>query len=305
MQRLGYPRPLFFLQDRLAKALAAKYKAIARKLMERVKAGFAASGVVADAAPKDDSPESVAEFFDGLSKKAAEESLEIANKANAGAAARALEAEWLGGPQTQEELLDDAINGGFKKVLDKIFKREQGDFVKRLFADADDKTKSVLTKFSIDKNKFFEDNLEAVRELYVNNALERVGGEINWIKREILKDITDYAEGRSDELDLSGLTKIAFEKGDHMARLFARDQMQRFNKACALATFKSAGVTKVKWATANDGRVRNKATVDKQGRLHRAHTELQGMVFGIDELPIEIDDYNCRCALIPVEWGRE
>jgi SPP1 gp7 family putative phage head morphogenesis protein len=67
--------------------------------------------------------------------------------------------------------------------------------------------------------------------------------------------------------------------------------MQRFNKACTIATFKSAAVTKVKWVTCNDIRVR------------KTHKALNGQVFDVNNLPKEVDDYNCRCGLVPVEWA--
>jgi uncharacterized protein with gpF-like domain len=95
---------------------------------------------------------------------------------------------------------------------------------------------------------------------------------------------------------------MAYQAGDNLARLFARDQMQRFNKALTLSTFTDAGVTKVKWVTCHDARVRKRSYVDKNGVFHRAHTELDGQIFGIKNLPVEIDDYNCRCGLVPVEW---
>jgi SPP1 gp7 family putative phage head morphogenesis protein len=66
--------------------------------------------------------------------------------------------------------------------------------------------------------------------------------------------------------------------------------MQRFNKACTLATFQGAGVTRVKWVTSHDGRVR------------ATHKALDGKIFPVGELPPEVDDYNCRCGLVPVAW---
>lgn len=74
-----------------------------------------------------------------------------------------------------------------------------------------------------------------------------------------------------------------------MARFFARDQLSRLNKATTIATFINAGVTRVKWVTAHDARVR------------QSHKTLDGKIFNIDSLPNELDDYNCRCALVPVD----
>jgi SPP1 gp7 family putative phage head morphogenesis protein len=133
--------------------------------------------------------------------------------------------------------------------------------------------------------------MDAVRKLYLDNSIERIMGEESLIKKRIIARIVNYAQGKTPDLDLHDLVKEGYESSDHLARLFARDQMQRFNKACTLSTFRSAGVTKVKWVTANDGRVRE------------SHKALNGKIFDVDNLPTEVDDYNCRCGLVPVEWA--
>lgn len=208
MRRMGIPRPLFSIENELAKTLASRYKKLAAQLLKVLKDKIKRNGLTID---------------------------------------RALV--------------------------------------------ADGKTKRILQSFTIDKKKFFDDNMDEVRRLYVQNSLERIDWEQEDIKRAILKRITDYAMNRTDELKLDDLTKDAFNRGEHLARLFARDQMARFNKACTLATFRSAGVTKVQWLTANDGRVRE------------THRMLNKKIFDVDNLPKEINDYNCRCGLVPVEWA--
>lgn len=298
MQRQGIPRPLFSIEDKLARLLKARYRTLARQLLKELKAKFNQSGVVTDQAPEDDNLEALLQFFEDMGKQAREEQEEIANRANAQSVANTLEHEWFDEDQEELERLDEQ----FKGDIDKVFKKEQADYLNRLLDDADDRFKNVLVSFTIDKKQFFNDNMNAIRTLYVDNSLERIAGEQDLIKRRILKRITDYALNQSDTLNLHDILKEAYDSGEHLSRLFARDQMQRFNKACTLSTFRSAGVTKVKWVTANDGRVRNKSYVDKQGRLHRAHTELAGQIFDVNNLPVEIDDYNCRCGLVPVEW---
>lgn len=204
-----------------------------------------------------------------------------------GSVANSLEHEWF--EEDQEELarLDEQFSGDIERIL----KKEQKNYLERLLDDADGKTKRILQSFTIDKKKFFDDNMDEVRRLYVQNSLERIDWEQEDIKRAILKRITDYAMNRTDELKLDDLTKDAFNRGEHLARLFARDQMARFNKACTLATFRSAGVRKVQWLTANDGRVR------------KTHRMMNKRIFDVDNLPEEINDYNCRCGLVPVEWA--
>lgn len=284
MKRMGIPRPLFSIQDRLQKVLFARYKVLIRKLLKDLKKQLVQNNITLDSAPEDDSLEALMKFFEEEGKKLAEENEKMIGRINLNTIANTLETQWLQEEQPEE-------TGQFVQTVENIFKTEQEDYLGRLFEDADDKTRKLIISYSIDKEKFFEQNLENIRRLYLNNSLERIKGEEDYIKRKILGRIIDYAEGRSDKLKLDDLSKEAYETGQNITRLFARDQMQRFNKACTLSTFQNAGVTKVKWVTSNDGRVR------------KSHRELNGKIFDVRDLPPEVDDYNCRCGLIPVEWS--
>ncbi len=295
MQRQGIPRPLFSLQDKLSKVLNARYRRMLKKLMRDLRAKLREKDIVTDSAPEEENIESLLKFFEDMGKEACEESQRIADRANIQFIANTLENEWFNEDQEELERLDLMYKGdlddNFKPVLEKIFKAEQDDYLSKLKADAGIKMQNIIESFEIDKKKFFEDNLKTVRTLYIDNSLARIKGEEDLLKRKILKRITDYALGKTDTLKLNDLTKECYERSDHLSRLFARDQMQRFNKACTLSTFKSARVTKIKWVTAGDARVRE------------SHKQLNGRVFDINALPKEVDDYNCRCGLVPVEWA--
>lgn len=292
MRRMGIPRPLFSIENELAKTLGSRYRKLATQLLKDLKEKIRRNGITIDSAlvadgREEENLESLMKFFDEMGEKMRKEQEETASRANMGSVANSLEHEWF--EEDQEELarLDEQFTGD----IERIFKKEQKNYLERLLDDADGKTKRILQSFTIDKKKFFDDNMDEVRRLYVQNSLERIDWEQEDIKRAILKRITDYAMNRTDELKLDDLTKDAFNRGEHLARLFARDQMARFNKACTLATFRSAGVTKVQWLTANDGRVR------------KTHRMLNKKIFDVDNLPEEINDYNCRCGLVPVEWA--
>lgn len=292
MRRMGIPRPLFSIENELAKTLGSRYRKLATQLLKDLKGKIRRNGITIDSAlvadgREEENLESLMKFFDEMGEKMRKEQKETASRANMGSVANSLEHEWF--EEDQEELarLDEQFTGD----IERIFKKEQKNYLERLLDDADGKTKRILQSFTIDKKKFFDDNMDEVRRLYVQNSLERIDWEQEDIKRAILKRITDYAMNRTDELKLDDLTKDAFNRGEHLARLFARDQMARFNKACTLATFRSAGVTKVQWLTANDGRVR------------KTHRMLNKRIFDVDNLPEEINDYNCRCGLVPVEWA--
>ena len=281
MARQGFPRPLFFLQDRLAKILAKRYKALVRRLMKDIRIKMSANGVVMDAAPEDD-----AEWLLSLSKQL-KQSADLAARTGMSFIANELYREWFDEDQEELARLDEQFTGD----IDRVLKRDQKEFLGRLMSDADDQTERLFESFSIDKKELFDKIMGDVRKLYVDNSLKRIAGEEDWLKREMLKRINSWATNEADELTLDDLTKYAYERGDHIARLFARDQMQRFNKAVTLATYQGAKVTKVKWVTCGDQRVRD------------SHRELNGLVFDIDKIPAEKDDYNCRCGLVPVEWA--
>ncbi len=287
MKRQGIPRPLFSIQDKLAAILRSRYRTLTRKLLKDLRTQCRASNITLDAAPEDDTLDSLLKFFDEMKKefeKQQEENEKTIGRINLNTVANTLEHQWL--EEDQQEMPEF-----FVKKIDDTLKQEQTDYMKRLLSDADGKTAQVLQSFAIDKKQFFDENLEAVRKLYLDNSIQRIQYEEEDIKRRILQKIINYATGKSDTLELTDLVKEAYTATDHLARLFARDQMQRFNKACTLATFKSAAVTKVKWVTVGDVRVR------------KSHKALNGQVFDINNLPKEVDDYNCRCGLVPVEWA--
>lgn len=287
MKRQGIPRPLFSIQDKLAAILRSRYRALTRKLLRDLRTQCRASNITLDAAPEDDTLDSLLKFFDEMKKemdKQQEENERTIGRINLNTVANTLEHQWLEEDQEEEPAY-------FVKKIDDVLKTEQKDYLKRLLGDADGKTAQVLQSFAIDKKQFFDENLAAVRKLYLDNSIQRIRYEEEDIKRRILQKIIDYATGNSDELNLTDLVKEAYTSTDHLSRLFARDQMQRFNKACTLSTFRSAGVTKVKWVTVGDVRVR------------KSHKELNGKIFDVNNLPKEVDDYNCRCGLVPVEWA--
>lgn len=304
MKRQGIPKPLFSLQDKLAKLLNARYRALIRQLLKDLKSKLKENDITLDKAPEEESIEELLSFFEEQGKKLQEENKKVTDRIFLQNIADGLKKEWHVGEEHLKKV-DElyGIGDAFEERMRSIFRKEREDYLERLLKDAPDRLKAMVGSFSIDKNLFFEQNLDAVQELYLKNSMQRIAGEEYWLKRRILKAINDYATGQSETLKIDELARLGFDGSSTLSSLFARDQMQRFNKACTLSTFKNAGVTKVKWVTCGDGRVRNKNYVDKHGQLHRAHTELNGKIFDVNNLPIEIDDYNCRCGLVPVEYS--
>lgn len=303
MKRQGIPRPLFSIQDKLAKLLNTNYRKAVRALLKDIKTRLKDQDITLDKAPEEENLEELMKWFEEQGEKTRAENEKLIDRINASGIAEQLKTEYRTTDADEEKIKElYGLNEDFRERMDRIFKMNQEDYMKRLFSDAGDKFATLKTAFEIDKKKFFEDNLDNVRKLYLDNAEQRIAGELDWLKNKVLQNIVAYATGKSDTLKLTDLVKAGYEGSDYLSRLFARDQMQRFNKACTLSTFERAGVTKVKWVTCGDGRVRNKSYTDRHGVYHRAHTELNGKIFSVDNLPIELDDYNCRCGLIPVEW---
>lgn len=286
MQRQGIPRPLFRIEDKLAAIAKRQYSALVRRLLKDIKAATKDAHVTMDAAPDDESLDDLLDFFEQMGQELKDEQQDVANRANMGSALNTLENAWFNGG-------DEDVQAGekIKEAIERTLQTEQDDYLDRLYKDAGSKMQQVLVSFSLDKQKLFNDNMDALRLLYTDNAVQRLTWEQEYIKRAMLKRILRYVNGEDTKLRLEDLTKYAYARGDQMARLFARDQMQRFNKAVTLSTFASAGVTKVKWVTCQDQRVRD------------SHKQLNGQIFNVDNLPPEIDDYNCRCGLVPVEWA--
>ena len=184
MQRQGIPRPLFSIEDKLAKLLQSRYRTLTRKLLKDLRAQCRQSNITLDKAPEDDDDtlENLLNFFKEMGeqmKKQKEEDERAIGRVNLNTVANTLEHEWMEEDEPEESEY-------FVKKIDETFKAEQTDYLKRLFSDADPKTVRILATFALDKQKFFNENMDAVRKLYLDNSIERIRGEEMLIKRRIL-----------------------------------------------------------------------------------------------------------------------
>lgn len=292
MQRLGIPRPPFRTENKIYKTLRDIYRRQAAQMVRDFLRLVPSLNMTTDAAPNEHVD------YDKLIKESRQiqKDFDTYRKLHPGqiwitrgeveAAKNTLghlweELEGLG-PDGKEQV---------QKVLERAYTDDQKEVLKEFMRDADERTARAISSFSIEKQVAFNDSMAGIKQLYLDNAMDRIDGELELLERAFLKRFTAYITGDTDTLKFEDIVKATFYNSDNMARMFARDQMARFNKALSLSTMINAGVTKVKWVTVGDGRVR------------RSHQELNGQVFGIRNLPEEIDDYNCRCALVPVEWA--
>ena len=284
-QRQGFPYPNLAAEIKIKKLLKKEYEKIVRELLRTFRqqaeiAGISEKRFTTDSAGNDDFQETMS-FLEQIEQEA-KENVEKANLKASLASVR----ENLKNDQT-----DEMPNADLLDILEKIFFQSQSSFSKKFGGDAGDTMQRIIKSFSIDKQKLYNDNMAEIRRLYIDNSIRRIAGEKDLLKRKLLQKIDDYVVGKSDALDIRELTKQMLGSSARMARFFARDQLSRLNKATAIATFVNTGVTKVKWVTAHDVRVRS------------THAALDGQIFDINALPDEVDDYNCRCALVPVEYA--
>ena len=295
MARMGIPRPPFAIENQIYSLLKKQVHATAVKMLRDFKNEAQMNGLcfkdgklVTDSAENaEDTLESLMDFFDEMGRQETARNKFI-NEMQINAAGTNLKERWAQEADMNDELSDDE-ESDLTMALNQFFKKDQIKVVEKLKKDADEK--HLRASFSLDKEKIFEDHMEALRKLYIDNSIQRIRGEQNAMKRAFLQRLTAYATGETENLEIADLMREIVRLGDGMARMFARDQMARFNKAVTLSQFRSAGVTKVKWVTSHDVRVR------------KSHKELDGKIFDVNHLPAELDDYNCRCGLVPAEYS--
>lgn len=288
MRRLGIPGPSIKNENRLTKLLFKQYSKIMEHILRKFREAAIFSGLkfegnfITRDASEDDTLKNLLDFFDEMGREAQEASQAAQIKSSI------LNASYILENETEEEnFMDDAI---FDQV-EKVMEDGQLDLLEKLMDDAGDEIPAIYKSFSLDKRKVYEENIETLRRLYLDNSRERMLYEEDALKRRFLEKLNDYVEGRDEFLNVDEIVRGLQDDCARMARFFARDQMARFNKATTLMTFENAGVRKVKWVTCHDSRVR------------KTHQELDGKIFDIENLPPEKDDYNCRCGLIPVEYS--
>lgn len=285
MQRLGIPRPLFRIQDKMArlikKHLQERIAEFIRQYAEAAKqSGLTAHNLTQDS-PEDDLAD-LMRFFEAAGEEFSAEAAAEARVA-IGAANYAAKEIW---EKTEAEL-----DREFMRELRELYEEEQTDYLTRLQRDQNPELSQIIATFSLDQRKLYNENMEALRMLYLDGAKASLSDFDNTLKLKFIDALEAYVTGQTDTLDIQKIVKSLQVNSEHMGQFFARDQMQRFNKATTLAQFTAAGVTKVKWCTCHDGRVRE------------THKALDGQVFPINALPPEVDDYNCRCGLIPAEYA--
>ena len=287
MERLGIPRPVFKIERKLKNTINSLLEKTLKSILEDFKKAAEKSGLLKEKLTQDGLKDKnhLLEFLKEMTKseEGAKETIEnTQRKMQVSAIEQILKSEW-----EEEEIPDLEAEHRMADLL----QLQQKIYLKTLKKIVNPKILTSIDNFSIDKKKLYENNMELLRKNYLDDCKERAEYECSLLRKWFLNALTDYAEGRSEKLELRGITNALYKKKDKMSQFFARDQLARFNKATTLATYENAGVTKVKWVTTHDVRVRE------------SHKALDGKIFDIHNLPQELNDYNCRCGLVPVEFA--
>jgi len=137
----------------------------------------------------------------------------------------------------------------------------------------------------------FSQKMRYLRELYLDDAVERWQGEEDDLKKAFLGKLTDWAQ-TGGELDVAEIVDRMEETSARRAKFFARDQFAKFNRSVTLAGYQQADVQYFEWLTSNDGRVRE------------THRERNHRIYTMQELLAdpEYNSYNCRCGYAPL-WS--
>lgn len=161
-------------------------------------------------------------------------------------------------------------------------------FFKDFFDDASERMK-VRVAYALDKDEVFRDRINGIQRAYLERAIDKISVGKSKLRKVFIGMFQQWVEGDRD--DLSGLTDIMSEikkESGTFSKFFARDQFSRFNKSLTLASYETAGIAGVRWIIVGDERVR------------KSHRKLHGNIYRVDDLPKEVDDYMCRCGLLPV-----
>lgn len=165
-----------------------------------------------------------------------------------------------------------------------------------------------LETMALPAREVFSQKMRYLRELYLDDAVERWRGEEDDLKRSFLGKLAEWAE-TGGELEVGNLIDAMEETSARRARFFARDQFAKFNRAVTVAGYQQAEVRYYEWLTSNDARVRPPASGkdgpgEYLGMPLNNHRVRNHRIYTLEELLAdpEYQSYNCRCGIAPL-WG--
>lgn len=204
------------------------------------------------------------------------------------------------GPSFSRDIND--LNVISEKELTRRMSNELGDaqrfFFKQFTENNKDKV-AMKIDFALKRDDVFGKRIDRLRELYLKNAIQRVADEQDALKKAFLSHYVGFITGNETNFEsFDDIVEQMKKTGVRESKFFARDQFSKFNKALTIASYEEADVSYVKWLTVRDFRVRGRPG-GAYPNARPSHWALHGKVFRMDQIPDEINDYNCRCSLVP------
>ena len=146
------------------------------------------------------------------------------------------------------------------------------------------------------KPQMSEDLVKTMAAEYSNNMKLYIK---NWTTPQILKLREQVQENAFNGARAEKLMKVISKEygvSQRKAKFLAKQETKLITSTYNQERYKSAGITKFRWSTSNDGRVRGE------------HKHLQGKIFRWDEAVIDEhgntgnpgDAFGCRCIAIPI-----
>ena len=147
----------------------------------------------------------------------------------------------------------------------------------------------IEAKLSDDMVKSLSDGYNTNMKLYINKWAEP---SILKLREQVTKNVFDGARAEN----LVGMIKKEYGVSQRKAKFLASQETRLLTGKFTEERYKSAGVTKYRWSTSNDSRVRSE------------HKHLHGKIFSWGEAVIDDEGtrgnpkeaFGCRCKAIPV-----
>ena len=153
-----------------------------------------------------------------------------------------------------------------------------------------------------------EQQQEAITKDYVDNMKLSIKGFTQKQIEQLRKKMQDFVlnEGTNTN-DIAEYIQDTFKVSQTRSLFLARQESNLLLANFTENKYRGLGITRYKWQTANDERVRNYPFNNKDGDNHK---DLDGKIFSFNDPPIvnkitgeranPSEQYNCRCVAVPI-----
>lgn len=181
-----------------------------------------------------------------------------------------------------QELQDISFASSYKKVIDKI----DNDFTKTV-----NQVIGIKIDLTPEQKAIIAEEYSNNLKLYIKDFADE---QILSLRQNIEKSV--FLGVRAESLQEN--IKRKFGISENKAKFLAKQEISLLTSKYKQNKYQNAGITKYKWSTSKDSRVR------------QDHKELDGKIFYFDSPPVENKDtgnranagepFGCRCIAIPI-----